>query len=422
MYIQFNCIYKTNNICQSFLLFLANDAIEKLFVLGGAEQDLKEEKCASERKTDHELRPLSKTFGAHGETHAQKTVRSSTLPLSPVPCERNQAETHHECFPDTASHTILSSELPEFPDSISQQYKALKSQAKVSMNFDSIPHEKPSAHSTNTRPPHQQVICSSESLGINNGGEESKPTGTLEPFFKQNMSQRATPDKCKSTPQDNAEQQRLDWEPSKKKIYSGDFLTHTDMFQDKRQKPCKERTSNICHPQNVQSMPSTKTQSVGLSNNSFSSPKTLPSYGANKSRFQPVSNSTQQLPNHGTFNSLPVTKESLLHYPPTIQRQVQPFVSPLHFGQGIQGNASQPRFGLMPVTSSPWQQGPQRALLGGQVLLNYPQGNHPAYQPPFFLGRGLWIHVVLNLFLVARVCITPQTLTYPWKTSSILYF
>ena len=383
--------------------------------MGGTEQDLKEEKGASEKKTDHELRPLSKTFGAHGETHAQKTVPSSTLPLSPVPCERNQAQTHPESFPDTASPTILSSGLPDFPDSISQQYKALKSQAKVSLNFDSIPHEKPSAHSTNTRPPLiQQDICSSESLGINNAGEESKPTGTSEPLLKQNMSQRATTDKCKSTSSDNAEQQRLDWEPSKKKMYSGDFLTHTDMFQDKRQEPSKERTSNICHPQNVQSMPSAKTQSVGLSNNSFNSPKTLPSYGAlNKPRFQPASNSTQHLPNHGTFNSLPVTKESMFH-PPAIQRQVQPFVTPLHFGQAIQGNTSQvPRFGLMPVTSPQWQQGPQRALLRGQVLLQYPQGNHPAYQPPFFLGRGLCIYVVFHLFLVARVCITPQTFTYP---------
>ena len=393
--------------------------------MGGTEQDLKEEKCASGKKTDHEIRPLSKTFGANGETHAQKTVPSSTLPLSPVPCERNQAQTHPESFPDTASRTILSSGLPDFPDSISQQYKALKSQAKVSVNFDSIPHEKPSAHSTNTRPPLiQQVICSSESLGINNAGEESKPTGTLEPFLKQNMlqSSRATPDKCKSTTPGNVEQKRLDWEPSKKKMYSGDFLTHTDMFQDKRQKPCKERTSNISHPQNVQSMPSTKTQSVSLSNNSFNSHKTLPSYGASKPHFQPASNSTQQLPNHGTFNSLPVTKESMFH-PPAIQRQVQPFVSPLHFGQAIQGNTSQvPRFGLMPVTSPQWQQGPQRALLRGQVLLQYPQGNRPAYQPPFFVGRGLWIYIVFYLCLVARVCITPQTFTYPWKTSSIFYF
>ena len=391
--------------------------------MGGTEQDLREDKCASEKETDHELRPLSKTLGAHGETHAQKTVLSSTLPLSPVPCERNQAQTYSESFPDTANPTTLSSGLPDFPDSISQQYKALKSQAKVSLNFDPIPHEKPSAHSTNTRPPLiQQVICSSESLGINNAGEESKPTGTLEPFLKQNMSQRATTDKSKSTSPDNAEQQRLDWEPSKKKMYSGDFLTHTDMFQDKRQKPSKERTSNICHPQNVQSMPSAKTQSVGSSNNSFNSPKTLPSYGANKPHFRPASNSTQQLPNHGSFNSLPVTKESMFH-PPAIQRQVQPFVSPVGFGQAIQGNTSQvPRFGLMPVTSSQWQQGPQRAMLRGQVLLPYPQGNRPAYQPPFFLGRGLWIYVVLYLFLVARDCITPQTFTYPGKLLAFYTF
>lgn len=354
-----------------------NDAIEKLFVLSGTEQDQKEDKSSSVKITDHKMSSpllLSSTGGTHDQPQLPRTLPSSTLPLSPV---------NHE----NTSTTILSSGLPDFPDSISQQYQALKSQAKVPTNFETFSHKEPSKHNTSAGPPlSQQVVPSSSEFSkteaVKQQGLEHEPKGNIESFLKQMISHNAGPDEWEQVSHNNTEQQRLDWEPSKKKMFtgsvnSGTSVAHISTSNNKGQTPYKERTSNS-------NAKFTDSQNPMFSNSSQNIHESLPSHEANKPHFQQTNNNAQLLPNHGAFNSL--SKDSVFR-PPAVQRQFQPSVPPPQFGQAIQGSASQTRFGFNPAVQSPWQQVLQRPLPRGQIPHQYPQGTHP-YQPPFFFGRA----------------------------------
>lgn len=432
-----------------FLPIAVNDAVEKLFILSGMEQDQQQEEksCASDQSTsslddsessrreiptynDDRIRPkesghvhvtdphigtpisskhssfgdlsssvkatehdmmspllLQNTTGTRNQPQVPRTTPSSlTLPFSPL---HSEVKTDSELCIDIPSPTLTLSGLPDFPDSVSQQYKALKSQAKVAGNVEKFFPQETAKHrevlcdTINRRAPVSQNIPVSfefsKPLEVNQHSRDQEYKGNLESFLKQMISQNTTSGDWKKVSHSSTEQEQLDGEPSKKKIHSVNAsasAAHTS--NNNGQIPYKEGTSNS-------DLPFTNSQNVLFSNASQNVHKTLPTREANKPQFQQTVNSTQQLTNHGTFNSS--SKESM-YQPPAIQRQFQPFVPHQQFDWALHGSVSQPQFGFLQVVQPPWQQGPQRPLPRGQIPYRYPQGSIP-YQPPFFFGRGL---------------------------------
>ena len=447
---------------------VVNDAIEKLFVLSGNEQGHKEDKkphgsdqstsslsailddselsrlkspIYHEYKTGHVTDPRTgtsvtskqssdnlspyrssamktaehqmappplpyNTAGTSNQPQIPRRMPSFTLPFTSPNNGSDQVETDSELCVDSVSPTLMTSGLPDFPDSVSQQFHALRSQAEMSGNVEkffpqgTLKH-KEGADDANERASFSQKVPDSfefsKTLETSQHGHDQKEN--LESFLKQMISQDTSSEaEWKKASNSNIEQQQLDWEPSKKKVHtvntsaaqtSNNIGQGTHTYNNKGQLANKERNSNS-------DSPFTNSQNFRFSNPSQIVHKSLPIQGSNKSQFwQPVNNA-QQLPYHGTFSS---SSKELMFRPPAIQRQVHPFVPHQRFGQAMQGHASQPRFGFMPVRQSSWQQQLQSSLPRGQIPQHYPRAIVP-YHPPFFFGRGLYNCYLLNYKVV----------------------
>lgn len=436
-----------------FLSVLVNDAIEKLFVLSGIDQDQQEDRKPYD--SDHSSSTLSTTLGdselsrqkipshqnvtntssnesehvmnphtgtltmskqsslgnclPHGSSFAKASEnQSGSSPfLYKTDCAQNQAkvprimppsftapyvqvETDSKLRTNTGNSSpgVMSSGLPDFPDNVSQQFKALQMQTKVSSNVEgSIPHESSKhrevLYNPNGPPISQNVPPTGcfeigKPLNMNQHGHIQEPKRTLESFLKLLSSQNTSSEDWKKVSHSSTEQQQLDSELSKKKLHSLNMATTAaHRSNNKESMPYNKRTSNS-------GSSFTNSQTYTTSNLSQNVHKTLPTHDLRKPQFQPTVNNAQQLSNRGILNSVP--RESFIP-PPTIQRQFQPPAPPQRYGQVIPGSLSQPRFGFLPIAQSPQQHLPQRPVPRGQIPHQYPQGTFP-YQPPFFFGRG----------------------------------
>ena len=440
-----------------FLSVLVNDAIEKLFVLSGIDQDQQEDR--KPYNSDHSSTTLSTTLGdselsrqklpshqnvtntssneservmnSHTGTlttskqsslgnclpHGSPFVKASenesgsspflyktdsaqdqakvprimppsfTAPFHPPYV---QVETDSKLHTNTGNSSpgVMSSGLPDFPDNVSQQFKALQTQTKVSSSVEgSIPHSaskhREVLYNPNGPPVSQNIPPTGcfeigKPHNMNQHGHIQEPKGTLESFLKLLRSQNTSSEDWKKVSHSNTEQKQLDSELSKKKLHSVNVATTAAHRSDNKESmPYYKRTSNS-------DSSFTNSQNYTASNLSQNVPKTLPTHDSRKPQFRPTVNSAQQLPNRGILNSVP--RESFIP-PPAIQRQFQPSAPPQQYGQVIPGSLPQQKFGFMPIAQSPQQHLPQRPMPRGQIPHQYPQGTFP-YQPPFFFGRG----------------------------------
>ena len=420
-----------------FLSVLVNDTIEKLFVLSGIDQDQQEDKKAydsdhsssslSTTLGDPELsrqiipshQNVTNTKGAMSShtgtlTTSKQSSLGDCLPcgssfakasehqsgsspfLYKTDCVQNQAkvpriippfttpfhppyaqvETDSKLHASTGSSSpgVMTSGLPDFPDNVSQQFKALQTQTKVSSSVEAfIPHDTSKRsevlYNPNGPPIHKKPPTGCFEIGkplkVSQHGHSQEPKGTLESFLKHLRSQNTSSEDWKKVSNSNTEQQQLDCELSKKKLHSVNVAsTAADRSDNKEPMPYNKRTSNS-------DSSFSNSHNYMTSNLSQNVHKALPTHDSHKLQC--------------VLNSVP--RESFIP-PPAIQRQLQPPAPPQQYGQVTPGRLSQARFGFMPIAQSPHQHVPQRpAVPRGQIPHQYPQGTFP-YQPPFFFGRG----------------------------------
>ena len=292
----------------------------------------------------------------------------------------SHVEADSELHTNSSSLTLMTSGLPDFPDNVSQQFKALQSQTKVSgSNEKFLPQESSKQRKGLYNPSGRAAFSKNESDSfyfgkpskMNQSGYGHEPKGNLESFLKQTISQNTNSEEWKKVPGDGGP----DCELTEKKIHSiNKGATMVQTSNDTEQGPYKQSTSHS-------SSSFTGSQTYLSSNPSQSFKETLPVHDSHKPQLGPTVNNTCQLPTHVICNSS--HRESNIR-PPTIQRK---FLPHQWHGQLAPGRAFQPRAGFMPGVPSTWQWGPQIPVPRGQIPCQYPQGTFSC-QSPFFFGRG----------------------------------
>lgn len=451
-----NCVTLSSinrDICLkvSFLLVPVNDALGKLFVLSGIDQDTEEHR--GPRDSEHSPLPITsppddstlsreKSLISYSESKASSikpghlisphigtsvTLQQSSLhnssasggpfvkvsgyqSASPVLHNTDGAqnkvkgpivmppsfaspfntsfyggshvEADSELHTNSSSLSLMTSGLPDFPDNVSQQFKALKSQTKMSGSDEKFFPHKEEWYNPSGRAAFSENVSGSfyfdKPSKMNQTGYGHGLKGNLESFLKQTISQNTNSEEWKKVPGDERQQQKSDGELTEKKIHSiNKGATVVQTSNNKEQGPYKQSTSHS-------NSSFTGSQTYLSSNPSQNIKETLPVQDLHKPQLGPTVNNTCQLPSHVIRNSS--HRESNIR-PPNIQRKSPPFLPSQQHRQLAPGRAFQPRANFMPGIPSPWQQGPRIQVPRGQIPCQYPQGTFP-YQHPFFFGRG----------------------------------
>lgn len=387
--------------------FNVNDAIEKLFVLSGIEENLQpvEKKpesahlstSSSQLSGENGRQYISEELGfvkdhqtkngSQCKSKVQATIECSGLKSShPAHIEKDVVETDSVLHAASFSGAITASGLPDFPDTVSQQFRELQNQGRASNSAQHLFLQEPSKHEemlqnrnkrTSTGQIEPRSFEAQSPFEMAQHKEYHKVIGAVESELKGRSSKTASSKDWKKAPFPTEEVQQTESQLSEKKT---DRLivgtTVTEASHSKRENKLKTEPLVVNNqkskrktspPQNVQN--------------------TLSTSDSRKPWFQSAVNSIPQLPTYGIANGSP--RKSFTE-PPVIQRQFQPLLPSQGYGHVV---PAQQRLGLVPVVQSPWQQG----LLGhlpsgpfvpqGQTSCPDPLGSLP-YRPPFIFSRA----------------------------------
>lgn len=307
----------------------------------------------------------------------------STSPFS----ESDSTETIDSPLQTTSSlNNLSSSGLPDFPDDVSQQFTLLQGQPSSSNNLQQLllqgdTKHKEMLHNGDSKTPNDQITQSSFEI--------VRPPETTHPEnhkLKRNVdwqSEGLNPnitsmDNCwTNIPLPNEGFKHTENEPSKMKINSGNVdTTATDISNSREESP--ERENHLQRELSLLNKVECKTKT---SRQNVSSATAV--HASCKPQLQSPVNSAYQLPNCGSF-----ARESFIQ-PPAIRRQFQPFLPSQRHGHII---PTQQRAGFVPVIQSPWQQRPPRHLCAELIPqeCNTSQSDlgSLSYLPPFVFAGG----------------------------------
>ena len=381
-----------------------NDAIEKLFVLSGTEENQQEKPQTetlfsssqllrenSGNKSTHELEQRANFHSGKKESLADSPNYGSCLefqampgPLlngnvqypdampSTSPCsESNSFETDSPLQTTSFLHKLSSSGLPDFPDNVSQQFTLLQGEPASSNNVQQLLLQgdtkgKEMLHNSNNKTPNDEITQNSFHI--------VRPLETAHLIENHELKRNVDWQSEGMNPLPNKGLEHTENELRKTRINSGNVeTTAREISNSKEESPERENhlQREFSSLNEVECKTKTSWQNVRSATASCKPP------------LQSPVNSAYQLPNCGSF-----ARGSFVH-PPAIQRQFQPFLPSHRHGHATQ---RQQRAGFVPVIQSSWQQGspgflraeliPQECNRGRSDLVSL------SYLPPFVFAGG----------------------------------
>ncbi|XP_067039783.1 NEDD4-binding protein 2-like isoform X2 [Acropora muricata] len=396
--------------------FSVNDAIEKLFVLSGTEENQQEKPQTgtllsssssqllrenSGNKSTHELEQRaifhpgkkesladSSNYGSCPEFQATPgpllnskngcqykvhgNVQYPDAMPSTSPCsESNSIETDSPLQTTSFLHKLSSSGLPNFPDDVSQQFTLLQGEPATSNNvqqrlLQGDTKGKEMLRNSNNKTPNDEITQNSFHI--------VRPLETAHVIENHELKRNVDWQSQGMNPLPNKGLEHTENELRKTRINSGNVeTTAREISNSKEESPERENhlQRELSSLNEVECKTKTSRQNVRSATGSCKPPLQSPVYSA------------YQLPNCGSF-----ARGSFVH-PPAIQRQFQPFLPSHRHGHAIQG---QQRAGFVPVLQSSWQQGSPGFLRAELVPQECNRGQSDlvslSYLPPFVFAGG----------------------------------
>ena len=392
-----------------------NDAIEKLFVLSGTEENQQEKPQTgalfssssqllrenSGNKSTHELEQRANFHPGKKESLADSSnygscpeFQATPGPLlnskngcqykvhgnmqypdampSTSPCsESNSIETDSPLQTTSFLHKPSSSGLPDFPDDVSQQFTLLQGEPATSNNvqqrlLQGDTKGKEMLHNSNNKTPNDEITQNSFHI--------VRPLETAHLIENHELKRNVDWQSQGMNPLPNKGLEHTENELRKTRINSGNVeTTAREISNSKEESPERENhlQRELSSLNEVECKTKTSRQNVRSATGSCKPP------------LQSPVNSAYQLPSCGSF-----ARGSFVH-PPAIQRQFQPFLPSHRHGYAIQG---QQRAGFVPVVQSSWQQGSPEFLRAELIPQECNRGQSDlvslSYLPPFVFAGG----------------------------------